>query len=199
MASLPRMVVASTIKRLRRNIMNINKTKYTAIALALAVALLAGSAIMAVGLVENTEKPADVLNDTSAGLVFDEAATEGGWEHLSQEEVEAKLNEQLEEGMINISMNTSPYFEDGTSKGNLMIVNETINRYPQKVQIIRNDTEEIIYTSGAIAVGSKIEAAALDVDLDAGTYECTALFHNLDNSGNIIGSAGAIITITIKN
>ena len=179
--------------------MNTNKTKYTAIALALAVALLAGSAIMAVGLVEKTEKPADVLNDTSAGLVFDEAATEGGWEHLSQEEVEAKLNEQLEEGMINISMNTSPYFEDGTSKGNLMIVNETINRYPQKVQIIRNDTEEIIYTSGAIAVGSKIEAAALDVDLDAGTYECTALFHNLDNSGNIIGSAGAIITITINN
>ena len=101
--------------------------------------------------------------------------------------------------MINISMNTSPYFENGTSKGNLMIVNETINRYPQKVQIIRNDTDEIIYPSGAIAVGSKIAAAALDADLDAGTYECTALFHNLDNSGNIIGSAGAIITITIKN
>ena len=179
--------------------MNIKKTKYTAIALALAVALLAGSAIMAVGLVEKTEKPADVIDDTSAGLVFDEAAVEGGWEQLSQEEIEDRLNEQLEEGMINISMNTSPYFEDGASKGNLMIVNETINRYPQKVQIIRNDTDEVIYTSGAIAVGSKIEAAALDVALDAGTYECTALFHNLDNSGNIIGSAGAIITITIKN
>ena len=179
--------------------MNTNKTKYTAIALALAVALLAGSAIMAVGLVERTEKPADVIDDTSAGLVFDEAAVEGGWEQLSQEEIEDRLNTQLEEGMINISMNTSPHFEDGASKGNLMIVNEPINRYPQKVQSIRTDTEEIIYTSGAIAVGSKIEAAALDVDLDAGTYECTALFHNLDNSGNIIGSAGAIITITIKN
>ena len=179
--------------------MNINKTKYTAIALALAVALLAGSAIMAVGLVEKTEKPADVLNDTSAGLVFDEAATEGGWESLSQEEVEAKLNAQLEEGMINISMNTSPWFEDDTSLGNLMIVNETINRHPQKVEIIRNDTGEVIYTSGAIPVGSKIEAAKLDVELEAGVYECTALFHNLDTSGNIIGSAGAIITITIKN
>ena len=119
--------------------MNTNKKKYTAIALALAVALLAGSAIMAVGLVEKTEKPADVLNDTSAGLVFDEAAEEGGWENLSREEVETKLNEQLEEGMINISMNTSPWFEDGASKGNLMIVNEAINRYPQKVQIIRNE------------------------------------------------------------
>lgn len=179
--------------------MNINKAKYTAIALALSVTLLAGSAIMAVGLVENTKKPADVIDDTSAGLVFDEAAEEGGWEQLTREEIEAKLNEQLEEGMINISMNTSPWFEDGASKGNLMIVNEAINRYPQKVQIIRNDTEEIIYTSGAIPVGSKIEAAALDVDLEAGTYECTALFHSLDESGDIIGSAGAIITITIKH
>ena len=145
-----------------------------------------------------TSKPEDPPAAES-GLVFDESAVEGGWEQLSQEEIEDRLNNQLEEGMINISMNTSPYFDDGTSKGNLMIVNETINRYPQKVQIIRNDTDEVIYTSGAIAVGSKIEAAALDVDLDAGTYECTALFHNLDNSGNIIGSAGAIITITIKN
>ena len=179
--------------------MNINKTKYTAIALALAVALLAGSAIMAVGLVENTKKPADVIDDTSAGLVFDEAAEEGGWENLSREEVETKLNEQLEEGMINISMNTSPWFEDDTSLGNLMIVNETINRHPQKVEIVRNDTGEVIYTSGAIPVGSKIEAAKLDVELEAGSYECTALFHNLDDSGNIIGSAGAIITITIKN
>ena len=110
--------------------MNINKAKYTAIALALSVALLAGSAIMAVGLVENTKKPADVIDDTSAGLVFDEAAEEGGWEQLTREEIEAKLNEQLEEGMINISMNTSPWFEDGASKGNLMIVNEAINRYP---------------------------------------------------------------------
>ena len=49
-------------------------------------------------------------------------------------------------------------------------------------------------------VGSKIEHAALDVELPAGTYECTAMFHNLDPvSGEIIGTAGAIINITIKN
>ena len=165
----------------------------------LCAALVIGAILLAVQAFGENEKPADVIDDTSAGLVFDEAATEGGWEQLTREEIETKLNEQLEEGMINISMNTSPWFEDGASKGNLMIVNEAINRYPQKVQIIRNDTEEIIYTSGAIPVGSKIEAAALDVDLEAGTYECTALFHSLDHSGNIIGSAGAIITITIKN
>ena len=102
--------------------------------------------------------------------------------------------------MINISMNTAPYFENGASEGNVMIVNEAINNYPQKVQIIRNDTGEQIFQSKAIPVGSKIERAALDVGLPAGTYECTAMFHNLDPvSGEIIGTAGAIINITIKN
>ena len=135
-----------------------------------------------------------------AGIVYDSAAVEGGWDNLSPEEIAEKLNEKVAEGMINISMNTAPYFENGTAEGNVMIVNEAINNYPQQVEFIRNDTGEQIYQSKAIPVGSKIERAALDVELPAGTYECTAMFHNLDpETGDIIGTAGAIITITIKN
>ena len=135
-----------------------------------------------------------------AGIVYDSSAIEGGWDNLSPEEIEARLNEKVAEGMINISANTAPIFEDGSSEGNLMLVNESINNYPQKVQIVRNDTGEQIYESGAIAVGSKIERAKLDVVLPAGTYECTAYFHNLDpETGDIIGTAGAIITITIQH
>lgn len=136
----------------------------------------------------------------SPGLVYDDSAIEGGWESLSEEEIEAALNEKVEEGYINISMNTSPVFVDGKSEGNLMIVNESVNRYPQRVVITRNDTGETIYTSGAIPVGSKIAADALDVELEAGAYECTAMFHSLDpDTGAVLGSAGAIITITIQN
>lgn len=100
--------------------------------------------------------------------------------------------------MINISMNTSPNFANGTSTGNLMIVNESVNNYPQVVEIVRNDTNEKIYTSDAIAVGSKIENDKLDVDLDKGTYDCTAMFYNVDpETGAYLGCAGAIITITV--
>ena len=134
------------------------------------------------------------------GIVYDSSAVEGGWDNLSPEEIAEKLNEKVAEGMINISMNTAPYFENGKAEGNVMIVNESINNYPQKVQIVRNDTGEQIYESNAIPVGSKIERAKLDVVLPTGTYECTAYFHNLDpESGEIIGTAGAIINITIKN
>ena len=134
------------------------------------------------------------------GIVYDSSAVEGGWDNLSSEEIAEKLNEKVAEGMINISMNTAPYFENGKAEGNVMIVNESINNYPQQVEFIRNDTGEQIYESNAIPVSSKIERAMLDVTLPAGTYECTAYFHNLDpESGEIIGTAGAIITITVKN
>ena len=134
------------------------------------------------------------------GIVYDSSAVEGGWDNLSPEEIAEKLNEKVAEGMINISMNTAPYFENGKAEGNVMIVNESINNYPQQVEFIRNDTQEIIYQSKAIPIGSKIERAKLDVELPAGTYEYTAMFHNLDpETGNVIGTAGAIITITIKN
>ena len=100
--------------------------------------------------------------------------------------------------MINIVTNTSPTSQTALA-GNLMIVNESNNRYPLVVvEITRNDTNEVVYKSGAIPVGSKIETAKLSVDLDAGTYECTAMFYNVDpNTGSYLGCAGAIINITV--
>lgn len=165
-------------------------------AVGLAAALTIGI-FTAVRVIRN---PAQSQDDPETGLIYDSSAVEGGWDNLSPEEIEAALNEKVAEGMINISMNTAPYFESGAAEGNVMIVNEAINNYPQKVQIIRNDTGEQIYESGAIAVGSKIERAKLNVVLPAGTYECTAYFNNLNpDTGEIIGTAGAIITITIQN
>ena len=146
----------------------------------------------------DTAQPA-VDDPVNSGLVYDSGAVEGGWDEADKDAIIAGLNEKVEEGMINISMNTSPVFKDGTSEGNLMIVNEGMNNYPQIVEITRNDTGELIYKSGGIPVGSKIENAKLSVDLPAGTYECTAMFHSVDpDTGASLGCAGAIITITVQ-
>lgn len=135
---------------------------------------------------------------TDPGIVYDDNAIEGGWGKTDTDKIIENLNKKVEEGMINISMNTSPSFANGTSSGNLMIVNESINRFPQVVEITRNDTNEVVYKSGAIPVGSKIETAKLTADLGAGTYECTAMFYNVDPStGAYLGCAGAIINITV--
>ena len=136
--------------------------------------------------------------DGPGGLELDPSATEGGWDEADLDAIRDSLNEKVEEGMINISMNTSPVFSDGESAGSLMIVNEDINRYPISVEITRNDSGDVIYTSKAVPVGSKIEADTLDVDLPAGVYECTAMFFNLDpDTGDKLGSAGVVIELTV--
>ena len=136
--------------------------------------------------------------DDPGGIEFDPSATEGGWDEADLDAIRDSLNEKVADGMINISMNTSPVFSDGESAGSLMIVNEDINRYPISVEITRSDNGEVIYTSKAVPVGSKIEGDTLDVDLDAGTYECTAMFFNLDPvTGDKLGSAGVVIELTV--
>ena len=136
--------------------------------------------------------------DDPGGIEFDPSATEGGWDEADLDAIRDSLNEKVADGMINISMNTSPVFSDGESAGSLMIVNEDINRYPLSVEITRNDNGEVIYTSKAVPVGSKIEADTLDVDLPAGVYECTAMFFNLDPvTGDNLGSAGVVIELTV--
>ena len=174
------------------------KTKLSPIHISLiALAILVVIAVIVTFAVKKDEpkEPA-----AQSGIVYDDSAVEGGWETLSQEEIEQRLNDKVQAGMINISCNTAPYFKDGKSEGNVMLVNELNNLYPQKVEFYRNDTGEKIYESKAIAVGSKIERAKLDVELPAGEYECTAYFSNLDpDSGATLGVAGAIIHITIQN
>ena len=133
-------------------------------------------------------------------LSLDKNASVGEATKKSQDELIAELNRQVEEGMISISMNTNPIFETGTSAGNLLIVNEEANRYPQVVEIYIEDTNELIYRSGGIPVGSKIEYATLDSNLSKGTYDCIAYFNAVNpDTGELVGKAGANIKVTINN
>lgn len=171
------------------------KSTYKAAGVVILILLIIASALL---VFKSCSDAPDVPDTPSGGIVYDPDAIEGGWDATDTDKIVDALNKKVEEGMINISMNTSPMFKTGTSVGNLMIVNESINNYPQVVQLVRNDTGETIYTSGAIAVGSKIENAKLDVDLEKGTYDCTAMFYNVDpDTGNYLGCAGAIIIVTV--
>ena len=175
---------------------NKKKTKIIRIAAGIICLIVAATACFLLGLKGCSKE----IKDPDNGFVMDDNAVEGGWNKIDEDKVRENLNASVEEGYINISMNTTPFFENGEAEGNLMIVNETINKYPQKVVITRNDNDDVIYESKGIPVGSKIDKAKLLENLPAGTYECTAMFHNMNpETGESLGCAGAIIQITVKN
>ncbi len=132
-------------------------------------------------------------------LTLDKDAQEGGIEGKTAEEIQAELNKQVADGMINISMNMNPYVQGTTS--NFLIVNETQNRYPQIVEVylVHEDEEnELIYRSGLIPVGNKVEIVTIDKTLETGDYDAIAYFNAIDEeTGNLIGKAAAKLLITV--
>lgn len=86
--------------------------------------------------------------------------------------------------LLTMSMNSTPVFENGLSKGNLNISNDVLNVYAQYVEIYINkngepDLNQKIYTSDLILVGQALPEDTLDVNLPAGQYDCTAFFNSI--------------------
>ncbi len=122
----------------------------------------------------------------------------GQLEGKTTEEIQAELDRQVEEGMFNISIASTVEFADGQSEGELKIENVPGNRYLMQVTITDDATGQVLYTSGVIDPNYHVQKAKLDVDLDPGTYDCTALFTALDPDTNEeVGQAAAKMTINV--
>ncbi|MCI9038055.1 MAG: hypothetical protein HFF80_09900 [Oscillospiraceae bacterium] len=133
-----------------------------------------------------------------SGLELDDNATMGILPGIDIAQRQDELQQLLDESMIAFSINTSPVFATGSSEGNLMLENPANNAKLLMVEIYRDDTEELIYQSKALPVGSYIENVRLDKVLEPGEYAATAYFKAYhEEDGSYIGQAGAAILITV--
>lgn len=124
----------------------------------------------------------------------------GQLEGKTAEEIQAAIDQVVEDGMFNISITSVAEFEDGTSEGEIKIENAPNNPYLMQVDITRDDTGELVYQSGIIEQNHHIQSAKLSKDLDAGTYGCTAIFHALDpETEEYVGEAASKMTIVVHN
>lgn len=137
---------------------------------------------------------------SAESLGRDPNAELGQLEGKTPEEIQAELDRMVEEGMFNISIASTVEFADGASEGELRIENVPGNPYLMKVEISRDDTGEVVYTSGLIEPNRHIQRARLAIDLDAGAYPCTAVFYAYDQENEqLVGQAAAKLTITVLN
>lgn len=138
-----------------------------------------------------------VNNGLSIGIDSNLSDGNGG---KSKEEIQAELNKKVEEGMMNVSMNTNIVLKNGKSKANLKITNKENNRYMQFVEIYTKEDNKLIHKTGGIPVGKSLNEAKLDEELKKGTYECVAYFNGVDETTNsIVGKVGVNITINVLN
>ena len=137
---------------------------------------------------------------TSEELAEEQAAEMGILPDMSAEDIEKRLNEQIDKSMLNISIYKNPVFENGEAEGNLRIENIPANHYAMTVEIVREDNGETVYQSGLISPGYFVENAKLDTPLEKGIYPAVAVFTAYDTeTKQEMGTAGANINLMIKN
>ena len=100
---------------------------------------------------------------------------------------------------MHLSINADPVFPTGSAKGSLNIENDRNNLYAQVVQIFRDDTGDLIYTSETLEPGEQVAEDALGLVLVAGDYPCTAYFNFIEDNGRIVGTGISQITIHIQS
>lgn len=94
---------------------------------------------------------------------------------LANEEVQSRLNEIVDEGMFNASINSVIRFENGEAMGDVMIENIAANHYDCTVDIYLKNTDEVILSTGLIKPGQYVEKMPLDRPLVDGVFDCTAV------------------------
>ena len=113
------------------------------------------------------------------------------------------LNQSEPEGVpmsYQVTMNSTWEFEDGeTASRNAYVANSENNETPVYFDVIRNDTQEVIYQSPVIPLGMDLDDIVLDVDLDAGSYECTMIYHLLDEDQNTLTTVNMWLMIKVEN
>lgn len=157
--------------------------------IALALLFVAAVAFAAVWYVGSREVPTEEMEPN---------VIVGSMENLSEAELAAKLAERVDEGMIAFSINTYIVMDSPTSQAKVKFENPANNAKLTKLEIVRDDTGETIYSTGLVVPGSYVNADMLDVELAPGKYACTATISSYaQDTKKYLGKAAAALTIHV--
>ena len=99
-----------------------------------------------------------------------------------------------------VTMNSVWEFESGDKASrNAYVANAKNNKTAVYFDVIRNDTQDIIYQSPVLPIGSELKTIELEQDLDAGNYECTLTYHLIDDEQNTLTTVNMWLMVVIEN
>lgn len=112
------------------------------------------------------------------------------------EEVKASMDEPVQDGYYQVTMNTSWTFEGKASDA--YVENVTNNTRTVYFDVFRSDTNELVYSSPYIPVGEKIKGFALDADLEPGSYDGLVTYHLVDDNNEEVSNLSVTVTFEVK-
>lgn len=138
-----------------------------------------------------------VAGDVFPGLGV---AEDGYLSGMSEDEIKDQMQRIADASQFSFKINAAPVFENGRSVGDVRIENPNYNMYPMVVQIVLDETGEIIFDSGGIMPNQHIEYGKLTKELSQGVHQATANLYAYDPDTLLAqGQSAAKLTITVKN
>ena len=168
-----------------------NKTMVILIICAIVIIALLGTVIfLLLNKKEEPETPQEVINRETV---------------VNEENVNDIVNaadeaDHTEPGYYEVTMNSTWYFEDGkATSDNAYVENSTSNNNSVYFDVVRSDTNEVVYASPIMPVGSSLDSIKLDQELSKGTYDCVCTYHLLNDANEAISSLDLKLTLVVNN
>lgn len=123
---------------------------------------------------------------------------------VTPDNVEEMVQQMEEEefvapGYYTVTMNFDWHFATGNAvSSNAYVENMIENTNAVYLDLfLSEDEENAIYKSPVIPVGSSLQDIVLDTPLSAGTYDCVAVYHLVDDDQNTISTLRVTVTVTV--
>lgn len=110
------------------------------------------------------------------------------------------MGEKVAEGMFECKMTTSWVFEDGKSESpNAYVANVENNLHTIYFDVYDKETEELLYSSPMLPVGTELTNIKLEKELQKGEYDAVVRYTLVDEDNEEVSTVGFDITISVNN
>lgn len=110
------------------------------------------------------------------------------------------MGDKVAEGMFECKMTTSWVFEDGKSESpNAYVANVENNLHTIYFDVYEKATEELLYSSPMLPVGTELDNIKLEKELQKGEYDAVVMYTLVDENNEEVSTVGFDITISVNN
>lgn len=142
---------------------------------------------------EGNVRQENVSDNTSAIL------ERGFVDQKNADDIMADMSDKVAEGMFECRMTTTWTFENADAESpNAYVANAEGNRNTIYFDVYDNTTDELLYSSPMIPVGSELTGIQLDKKLQAGEYDAVVMYTLVDEEYQEVSTVGFNITITVN-
>lgn len=166
------------------------------------IAALALAAMLAIGTAGcGCQKEEEISSSSDVGQRFSVDANIVTDERADLDQMLEDMQKKVDEGTVDLEVQSEIIVEDGNPApdkpvGVGLLSNKETNRYPIVVTIMEGD--EIIFQSGLIPVGGRLESIKFNRALSPGDHVCVATYSLLDEeTQESIGAASFEMTVKV--